>query len=94
MVIPMAAGPTGETVALNTTSSLLSGTFSFPLNVQNAYLEVFAQSQSSDEFWYTCVPDDVASELNSCTGTAFREGEVTIDGQPAGVAPIYPWIYT
>ena len=27
-------------------------------------------------------------------GTAFRESEVTIDGTPAGVAPVYPWIYT
>ena len=26
--------------------------------------------------------------------TGFRETEVTIDGQPAGVAPVYPWIYT
>jgi hypothetical protein len=30
----------------------------------------------------------------SCGGTAFREAEVTVDGQPAGVAPVYPWIYT
>jgi len=26
--------------------------------------------------------------------TAFRESEVTIDGNPAGVAPVYPWIFT
>ena len=25
---------------------------------------------------------------------AFREAEVTIDGAPAGVAPVYPWIFT
>jgi hypothetical protein len=36
----------------------------------------------------------VAGELYSCPGTAFRESEVTIDGTPAGVAPVYPWIYT
>src|SRR5262249_16852515 len=33
-------------------------------------------------------------ELFSCGGTAFREAEVAIDGQPAGFAPVYPWIYT
>src|SRR5262249_24219254 len=32
--------------------------------------------------------------LRSCGGTGFRETEIAIDGQPAGVAPIYPWIYT
>ncbi len=57
-------------------------------------MDVFAQSQNDDEFWYTCVPNDVAGELESCPNTAFREGEVTIDGTPAGVAPIYPWIFT
>jgi len=40
------------------------------------------------------VPDDVATELASCPGTAFREAEVSVDGQPAGVAPVYPWIFT
>jgi hypothetical protein len=40
------------------------------------------------------VPDDLAGELQSCGGTAFREGQVTIDGLYVGVASIYPWIYT
>ena len=35
-----------------------------------------------------------AGNLESCGNTAFRETEVTIDGKPAGVAPVYPWIYT
>jgi Peptide N-acetyl-beta-D-glucosaminyl asparaginase amidase A len=93
-VLALSGGPSGGTVALNTTTSTLSGTFTLPTNVQNAYLDVYAQSQSNDEFWYTCVPNDVASELESCGNTGFRETEITIDGQPAGVAPVYPWIYT
>ena len=40
------------------------------------------------------MPDDVSAELQSCGGTAFREAEISIDGQAAGVAPVYPWIYT
>ena len=94
MVLPLSGSSTGGTVALNAGTDLLSQTFTLPTNVESAYLDVFAQGQSDDEFWYTCVPDDVASELESCTGTAFREAEVTIDGTPAGVAPIYPWIFT
>jgi Peptide N-acetyl-beta-D-glucosaminyl asparaginase amidase A len=93
-VLALSAGPSGGTVGLNTTASTLSGTFTMPTNVQNAYLDVYAQSQSNDEFWYTCVPNDVAGELESCGNTGFRETEITIDGQPAGVAPVYPWIFT
>ncbi len=94
VVLPLSAGPSGGTVSLSSTSSTLSGTFTMPTNVQAAYLDVYSQSQSSDEFWYTCVPNDVSSELQSCSNTAFRETEITIDGQPAGVAPVYPWIFT
>ena len=94
VVLPLSAGPSGGTVALDSTTSTLSGTFTMPTNVQTAYLDVYAQSQSSDEFWYTCVPNDVATELESCPNTAFRETEITIDGQPAGVAPVFPWIFT
>ncbi len=94
VVLPMSAGPTGGTVTLNTSSDQLTGTFTLPPNVEQAYLDVFSQSQSGDEFWYTCAPNDVAAELFNCGGTAFREAEVSIDGTPAGVAPVYPWIYT
>lgn len=94
VVLPMAADSTGGTVTLNTGSDQLSKTFTLPLNVERAYLDVFAQSQSGDEFWYTCAPNDVAAELQNCGNTAFREAEVSIDGKPAGVSPVYPWIYT
>ena len=97
-VIAFSGGPTGGTVALDTTGQCcqpsLSQTLTFPANVQRAYLDVFAQSQNDDEFWYTCVPNDVSGELESCPNTAFRESEITIDGTPAGVAPVYPWIFT
>lgn len=93
-VIAFSGGSTGGTVVLNTTADILEQTLTLPTNITSLYFDVFAQSQSNDEFWYTCVPDDVAGELQSCPGTAFRESEVTIDGTPAGVAPVYPWIYT
>jgi len=92
VVLPLNSSP--GTATLSTSTDTLSQTFTLPMNITRAYLDVYAQSQSSDEFWYTCVPDDVSSELQSCPGTAYREGEVSIDGQPAGVAPIFPWIYT
>ena len=94
LVLPLASDPTGGTAFLNTTNNALSKAFTLPTNVERAFLDVVAQSQANDEFWYTCVPNDVANELQSCGNTAFRESEVSIDGQPAGVAPVYPWIYT
>ena len=93
-VLPLSGGPSGGTVTLNTSTDTLAGTFTFPTNVVKAYLDIYSQSQSGDEFWYTCVPSDVAGELFSCGNTGFRETEVTIDGQPAGVAPVSPWIFT
>jgi hypothetical protein len=94
VVLPLSAGPTGGTVALSTSTSALSQSFTLPTNVERAYLDVIAQSQNDDEFWYTCVPDAVASEVESCGGTGFRETEIAIDGAPAGVAPVFPWIFT
>jgi hypothetical protein len=93
-VIAFSGGATGGTVALNTTTDLLEQTLTLPTNIRGVFFDIFAQSQSNDEFWYACVPNDVAGELFSCGGTAFRESEVTIDGTPAGVAPVYPWIFT
>jgi len=79
---------------VNTTTDQLSQTLTLPTNVESAYLDVLAQSQSDDEFWYLCVPNAVASELESCGNTGFRETEISVDGKPAGVAPVYPWIFT
>jgi hypothetical protein len=93
LVLPLSTAPGGAAL-LATGASVLAPTFNLPQNVERAYLDLVTESQSADEFWYTCVPDDVAGELFSCGGTAFREAEVAVDGQPAGVAPVYPWIYT
>jgi hypothetical protein len=94
MVLPLASDPTGGTTFLNTTTDTLAKTFTLPANVERAFIDVISQSQSGDEFWYTCVPNDVTTELQSCGNTGFRESEISIDGAPAGVAPVYPWIYT
>lgn len=93
VVYPLPDGP-GGAVGLDSGTSLLSETFTLPTNVESAYLDVFAQSQNDDEFWWSCAPNDVAGELEDCGNTAFRETEISIDGTPAGVAPVYPWIFT
>ncbi len=93
IVVPV-NGTGGDAGTLNTTSDQITQALNLPTNVERVYVDVIAQSQSNDEFWYFCVPNDQAANLLSCGNTAFRETEIWIDGQPAGVAPVYPWIYT
>ncbi|MGH8276465.1 MAG: peptide-N4-asparagine amidase, partial [Steroidobacteraceae bacterium] len=93
LVVPV-NGAGGDAGTLGTTAQQIAQTLHLPRNVERVYLDVIAQSQSNDEFWYFCVPSNEAVNLESCGNTPFRETEVTIDGQPAGVAPVYPWIFT
>jgi Peptide N-acetyl-beta-D-glucosaminyl asparaginase amidase A len=74
----------------------LSTTFTLPTNIERVYLDVVSQSQSTDEQWYACFPNDLSAinDLFGCGNTNFRETEVAIDGQPAGIAPVSPWVYT
>jgi hypothetical protein len=66
-----------------------------PANVERLVLDVLAQGQADDEFWYDCVPDALASNKDDrCGGGAFRQVEVFIDGQRAGLASLFPWIFT
>lgn len=94
LVIPLNSDPSQGTTDLADGTQSLSRTGILPSNVEKARIDVLLQSQGSDEFWYTCVPDALALSLETCGGGAFREGLVSIDGVKAGVAPVYPWIYT
>jgi hypothetical protein len=87
-------GVAGGPQALNTGTSTLSATYTLPKNVIRAYLDVYSQGQQNDEFFYTCAPSDVAAELFDCGSGPLRETEISIDGTPAGAAPVTPWIFT
>jgi hypothetical protein len=94
-VYPLGSDPVGSTVLLQAGANQMTATLTLPRNVERAYLDVFTQGQSTpDEFWYTCVPDAYAAQTGECGGGNFREAEISIDGQSAGVAPVYPWIFT
>jgi hypothetical protein len=93
LVLPLPDN-SGGSVQLTNTSPELTQTFTLPSNVENAYLDVIAQSQNDEEQWFFCLPDALGTSLGVCGNTAFRQVDVSIDGTPAGVAPIFPWIYT
>lgn len=91
MVLPISGGP----AKLTREQPRLARDVLLPANVERLALDVLAQGQSHDEFWYTCAPDALASnEDDRCGGGAFREAEVFVDGQRAGFAPLFPWIFT
>lgn len=92
-VLPIPNNSNG-TFAIDSGSPELTQTFTLPTNIEGAYLDVFAQSQNQEEQWFLCVPTSLAPTLGDCQNTSFREVEISIDGTPAGVAPVYPWIYT
>ena len=92
-IYPLGADAVGNTATLNNATDQLTKTLTLPRNITGAFLDVYAQSQGHDELWYTCVPDQYVQQTGACGGGSFREVEVSIDGQPAGLAPIYPWVY-
>jgi hypothetical protein len=83
-------------VLLFSPSDQLSTAFNLPTNIEQVYLDVIAQSQYIDEQWYGCFPNDLSNinDVYGCGNTDFREVEVTIDGEPAGIAPVSPWVFT
>ena len=91
MVVPL---PNNGTATLNATTPELTQIVTLPKNVESAYLDVIAQSQNEEEQWFFCLPTTVGSAVGVCGNTAFRQVDVSIDGKPAGVAPVFPWIYT
>jgi hypothetical protein len=100
VVLPMQQG--NGSGGLNLPAFLLADgdqfttTFTLPRNIERAYLDVISQSQQVDEQWYACFPNDLNSInlLFGCGNTDFRETEVAIDGKPAGIAPVSPWVFT
>jgi hypothetical protein len=105
-----ALNPSNAAANLQTGDEQLARKIAFPRNTERIYLDVFSQSQFHDEFWYTCLPDKYIKETmafamkrgykgaprraRACSGGSYRETEVLVDGQPAGLAPIFPWVYT
>ncbi|MDA8349647.1 MAG: peptide-N(4)-(N-acetyl-beta-glucosaminyl)asparagine amidase [Pseudomonadota bacterium] len=79
---------------LDTPAQQLSQQITFPTNMTHVYLDVTAQSQIGDEFWYTCVPDQYVQELQSCGSSGYRQVVVAVDGRTVAYAPVSPWIFT
>lgn len=107
-VYALSDDPRGEQAALQDGTDRLHRKLTFPRNAERIYMDVIAQSQGNDEPWYTCIDDAYVAKtqnfalespyagapLQECGGGNLRQVLVTIDGQPAGLAPVFPWTYT
>ena len=92
-VLPVQQGG-NSSFQITSSNTQVVQSFTLPKNVESAYLDVVAQSQNAEEQWFFCVPTDIAAQLDDCQNTALREVQISVDGKPAGAAPVYPWIYT
>ena len=90
---------TYKLASLSDEAPLIERTMNLPRNIERLEMDVLVLPQAADEFWYACLPDRFAAPPKKegdqpLCGAPFRESEVLIDGQLAGIAPLYPWIYT
>ncbi|KAI2467793.1 hypothetical protein F4781DRAFT_297714 [Annulohypoxylon bovei var. microspora] len=70
-----------------------------PRNVKNAVVSVTASGNGEEEFWFTNVPTEYAHTFPSNDGwlygySPFREVQVLVDGQLAGVSWPFPILFT
>jgi hypothetical protein len=76
-----------------------TNTISLPRNIRRAVFTVSANGQASEEFWWSNVLETDVYTFNATAGplpglSPFREVQVLIDGQLAGVQWPFPVIFT
>ncbi|ROW07312.1 hypothetical protein VMCG_03761 [Cytospora schulzeri] len=70
-----------------------------PRNIKTAIVSLMASGNSAEEFWYTNVPSEYVETFPSNEGwlygySPFREVQLLIDGQIAGVSWPFPILFT
>lgn len=63
-------------------------------DIVGAKLDLYASGHGCEEFWYSNVPGNWSGQLGICGGGSYRQIEVYVDGQLAGLAYPFPVIYT
>ena len=100
-ILPISAEQSGFNMgsAFTIPSQNASVSYTLPQNVERAVVSLSACGQIAEEFWYT---NTFSSEVNTFESTAgtlygygpFREVQLLIDGQLAGVSWPFPIIFT
>ncbi|MHC3467808.1 peptide-N4-asparagine amidase [Streptomyces sp. 7R007] len=71
------------------------GTLTTPRNSERVLAEVYATGSGGgcEEFWYLAVPDKAPYSCQA-DGGPYREVQITVDGQLAGIAAPFPHVWT
>ena len=71
------------------------GTFTTPRNSERIIAEVYATGSGGgcEEFWYLAVPDSAPYSCQAHDGP-YREVQIKVDGQLAGIAAPFPHVWT
>ena len=100
-ILPISARRSGQNgpSAFSLPSDNASVAFEIPANTERAVVSLSACGQATEEFWYTNVfnteVDTFVDEIGSLSGfSPFREVQLLIDGQLAGVSWPFPIIFT
>jgi len=79
---------------LNNASQVLESSVNLPQQTTGVWLEVTAQGQIGDEFWWSCTPTESKAANGACQNSAFRMLIVKHTGAVAGVYPLFPYLFT
>ena len=100
-ILPISAEQSGVNMgsAFTVPSQNASVSYIFPQNVERAVISLSACGQIAEEFWYTNTFSPEVNTFESTAGTLngygpFREVQLLIDGQLAGVSWPFPIIFT
>lgn len=100
-ILPISAKQSSENMgsafSLPGQSALVS--YTLPQNIERAVVSLSACGQSTEEFWYTNVFSSDVNTFEVTAGTLygfspFREAQLLVDGQLAGVSWPFPIIFT
>ncbi|KAI5862428.1 peptide N-acetyl-beta-D-glucosaminyl asparaginase amidase A-domain-containing protein [Durotheca rogersii] len=101
LIIPISegTGSTGEPSQFTYPEQEATSTVSFPRNANRAVFTVDVKGQGDEEFWWSNVPQSATDTFKADYGampgySPFREVQVLIDDQLAGVSWPFPVIFT
>ncbi|KAI2634121.1 peptide N-acetyl-beta-D-glucosaminyl asparaginase amidase A-domain-containing protein [Hypomontagnella submonticulosa] len=101
LIIPISerTGAAGQPSQFTYPGQNATNTVSFPQNANRAVFTVDVKGQGDEEFWWSNLPQSAIHTFDAEYGTypgysPFREVQILIDGQLAGVSWPFPVIYT
>lgn len=85
----------GPAAAPDRVLTLQDGTLTTPRNSERVIAEVYATGSGGgcEEYWYLTVPDEAPYSCKADNGP-YREVQISVDGQLAGIAEPFPTVWT